>query len=79
MQERRPTVERGPIHEPVDEEGVRPVSDRYEDARRDLARWIAQGELRPRVTAFDGLDAAPAAFVALLAGETVGTTIVRVG
>jgi NADPH-dependent curcumin reductase CurA len=53
-------------------------SDRYEEARRDLARWIDEGELRPKVTAFEGLEAAPAAFVALLAGGTVGTTIVRV-
>ena len=52
--------------------------DRYEEARRDLARWLAQGELRPKVTTFDGLEAAPAAFVALLSGGTVGTTIVRV-
>jgi NADPH-dependent curcumin reductase CurA len=52
--------------------------DRYEEARRNLAQWIDEGELRPRVTAFDGLESAPAAFVALLAGETVGTTIVRV-
>lgn len=53
-------------------------SDRYEDARRDLAGWIAEGEIHPQITEFHGLESAPDAFVALLAGRTVGTTIVRI-
>ena len=52
--------------------------ERYDEARNNLSAWIAAGEIKPRVTEFAGLEAAPAAFVALLAGETVGTTIVRV-
>lgn len=53
--------------------------ERYEEARRNLAAWIAAGEITPKVTEFAGLESAPEAFVALLAGATVGTTIVRVG
>jgi NADPH-dependent curcumin reductase CurA len=50
---------------------------RFEKARTDLMNWIDSDQLRPRVTEFDGLENAPDAFVALLGGDTVGTTIVR--
>ncbi|MEZ5229387.1 MAG: hypothetical protein R2710_22825 [Acidimicrobiales bacterium] len=53
--------------------------ERYDEARRQLTDWIDEGALAPRVTEYDGLDAAPQAFVDLLGGATVGTTIVRVG
>ncbi len=53
-------------------------ADRYETARAELAGWVADGRLRPQVTEYEGLDAAPQAFVDLLAGATVGTTVVRV-
>ena len=53
-------------------------ADRYDDARAEIAGWINRAELRPRVTEFQGLDSAPEAFVELLGGGTVGTTIVRV-
>ncbi len=52
-------------------------ADRYEEARRAMTGWIERGELVPRVTEFPGLESAPAAFVDLLKGETIGTTIVR--
>jgi hypothetical protein len=53
--------------------------DRYAPARERLSAWVAAGRIRPLVTAYDGLHEAPQAFVDLLAGETVGTTVVRVG
>ena len=53
--------------------------DRYSEARERLAGWIADGRLRPRTTSYDGLESAPQAFVDLLAGTTVGTTVVHVG
>ena len=52
-------------------------AERYDDARAELSRWIAEGRLQPRSVDYHGLDAAPRAFVDLLRGETVGTTIVR--
>ena len=52
-------------------------SDRYDEAREQMTAWILAGELKPRTTEFQGLDQAPRAFVELLAGNTVGTTIVR--
>ena len=51
-------------------------ADRYEQARADIAAWIADGSLLPKVTAFHGLASAPQAFVELLAGRTVGTVVV---
>lgn len=51
---------------------------RYAEARAQLSGWIDSGQLVPRVTEFDGLEQAGAAFVELLGGGTIGTTIVRV-
>ncbi|MCP5027268.1 MAG: NADP-dependent oxidoreductase [Actinomycetia bacterium] len=50
---------------------------RYDEARAELAGWVESGQLRPRHIEFDGIESAPGAFVELLAGHTVGTTIVR--
>ena len=50
----------------------------YEQARADLGGWVADGRLRPLVTSYDGLASAPQAFVDLLGGATVGTTVVDV-
>lgn len=53
-------------------------SDAYDRARAEMAGWVAAGRLQPMVTDYQGLEAAPQAFVDLLAGDTVGTTVVRV-
>jgi NADPH-dependent curcumin reductase CurA len=52
-------------------------ANRYDEARAEMTRWIERGELKPRVTEFKGLESAPRAFVSLLGGTTIGTTIVR--
>lgn len=52
--------------------------ERHDEARSQITGWIERGKLVPRVTEFRGLEAAPGAFVELLGGGTVGTTIVRV-
>jgi NADPH-dependent curcumin reductase CurA len=49
------------------------------DALDQLAEWTQQGQLKPIAKVFDGLDAAPAALVAMLAGENIGQVVVRVG
>jgi NADPH-dependent curcumin reductase CurA len=53
-------------------------ADRYVDARAEIGQWLAAGRLKANTTIYDGLDAAPQAFVDLLAGRTVGTTVVNV-
>ena len=52
-------------------------ADRYDAARDEMAGWVAKGELTPRVSEYRGLDQAPQAFIDLLAGRTIGTTVVR--
>jgi NADPH-dependent curcumin reductase CurA len=39
--------------------------------------WVADGQLEPWSTVFEGFELAPAAFVSLLAGNTLGTTVVQ--
>ena len=51
---------------------------RFAQARKELMGWIEAGQLRPQVTVFGGLENAPNAFIELLGGATVGTTVVRV-
>ena len=53
--------------------------ERYDLALGELTRMGRTGELKPRVSEFHGLEKAPQAFVDLLAGSNVGTTIVRIG
>jgi NADPH-dependent curcumin reductase CurA len=48
------------------------------EMQRQVATWIADGRLRCRETIVDGLDRAPDALVGLLAGRTIGKTLVRI-
>ena len=54
-------------------------ADRYDEARTQMRAWIDAGSLVPRHVTYDGLESAGGAFVDLLSGRTVGTTIVRLG
>lgn len=49
----------------------------YGAARAEIAGWLADGRLKSLTDEVRGLDAAPAAFVDLLAGGNLGTRIVR--
>jgi NADPH-dependent curcumin reductase CurA len=49
------------------------------DALDQLTGWTQQGQLKAITKVWDGLDAAPAALVAMLAGENIGQVVVRVG
>lgn len=48
------------------------------EALRRLTELIDDGRLKAVTAVWDGLDAAPAALVAMLAGENVGQVVVRV-
>ena len=52
--------------------------DRYEEARSEISGWMDSGKLISLVDGVSGLDAAPDAFVDLLAGGNIGTRLVRV-
>ena len=53
-------------------------AERRVDAVERLRAWVERGELVVLEEIVDGLDAAPAAFVDLLAGGNVGKRLVRV-
>ncbi len=49
----------------------------YAAAREELSGWLESGELKSLTDEISGLEAAPGAFVDLLAGGNVGTRVVR--
>jgi NADPH-dependent curcumin reductase CurA len=49
----------------------------YETARGEIGDWLQSGKLRSLTDEVTGLEAAPDAFVDLLAGGNIGTRIVR--
>lgn len=51
---------------------------RYREAGERLARWVAEGKIRYREDVTNGLENAPAAFIAMLRGENKGKTLVKV-
>ncbi|WP_135807009.1 NADP-dependent oxidoreductase [Halorussus marinus] len=52
---------------------------RFEAATRQLAEWVADGEVTYRETVTDGLQNAPDAFLGLFEGENIGKQLVKVG
>jgi hypothetical protein len=50
-----------------------------EEMQRTLADWLRSGELVHRETVFAGLEAAPQALAAMIAGRTTGKTLVSIG
>lgn len=53
-------------------------ADRFASAWAEIGEWLTSGSLKANTTVYDGLEAAPHAFIDLLAGRTVGTTVVNV-
>jgi NADPH-dependent curcumin reductase CurA len=51
----------------------------WPSAVQELAGWISSGQLRVLDEVVEGLEAAPAALVGLLAGDNIGKRMVRVG
>ena len=54
-------------------------ADRFVDAFRDLATWLAAGRLKYRVHVIDGLENAPDAVNRLFTGQHDGKLMVKVG
>ena len=52
--------------------------ERFDTFRREMAAWIAQGQVRLREDIVDGLENAPEALRRVLQGQNFGKTIVRV-
>jgi NADPH-dependent curcumin reductase CurA len=52
--------------------------DRIGEMQREVVAWLRDGRLRYRETVVEGLEHAPDALVAMLAGETIGKTLVKI-
>lgn len=53
-------------------------ADRYEEALRQMAAWLAEGRLKYTETVAVGLENAPRAFIGMLYGENTGKQLVKV-
>ncbi|QPF73947.1 NADP-dependent oxidoreductase [Roseateles sp. DAIF2] len=51
---------------------------RFEDFRREMSQWLAEGRIKLREDLVEGLENAPAAFRGLLEGRNFGKLVVRV-
>lgn len=49
------------------------------DMQRHMTGWLRSGEVVSRTTVFEGLDTAPQALAAMIAGRTTGKTLVSIG
>lgn len=54
-------------------------ADRLEQANAELREWVRTGQLRPIECVYEGIASAPRAFIDLMAGRTIGKTLVRLG
>lgn len=52
-------------------------AEKYDQATSEILEWIESGDLKILTDKVEGLEAAPKAFVDLLAGGNIGTRIVR--
>ena len=58
------------------------VGDHYSKIQQfysDLAKWIAEGQIKWKETVVDGIENAPKAFTGLFKGENFGKMIVKIG
>jgi NADPH-dependent curcumin reductase CurA len=51
---------------------------RIPDAQAQLNEWVRSGSLLGLTSIYDGLEAAPTAFIDLMSGRTIGKTLVRI-
>ena len=53
-------------------------ADRYAEAAREMATWMAQGKLKAREDIVDGFESFPEALLKLFTGENIGKLVLRV-
>ena len=53
-------------------------AERYPQGLKDLAMWLANGEIKYKEDIVQGLENAPAAFIGLLEGKNFGKLLVQI-
>jgi len=53
-------------------------NERLDEFMQQMAGWLTSGEVKYRIDITDGLENAPAAFIAMLKGENFGKQVVRI-
>jgi len=53
-------------------------SDRYPEAKAEMAQWIKEGKLKYRETIVEGIENSAKAFIGMLQGENIGKQLVKV-
>ena len=53
-------------------------SDRYPEAKAEMAGWIKEGRLKYRENIIEGIENTPKAFIGMLQGENIGKQLVRI-
>ena len=51
--------------------------EKWPEARRDIAQWIGEGQMKYREDIVEGLERAPEAFIGLLQGKNFGKMLVK--
>lgn len=57
---------------------VSDYAERYENALREMAGWLAEGKLKYRETVVQGLETFPETFQRLFSGEKIGKLLIQV-
>jgi NADPH:quinone reductase len=52
--------------------------DQFEEGRRDLAQWLAEGKIKYKENIVNGLENAPNALLGLFSGENLGKQLVKI-
>jgi hypothetical protein len=52
--------------------------DDFEDAKKKLAGWLRDGQLKYKENLIEGFENLPSAFIGLFSGENIGKQMVKV-
>jgi NADPH-dependent curcumin reductase len=53
-------------------------TDRFAEARRDIARWVREGLIRYREEVLEGIEQAPGSILGLYRGENLGKRLIKI-
>lgn len=54
-------------------------NDRFDEAKKQIAEWYNNGQIKYRENLIEGFENIPAAFIGLFSGENIGKQMIKVG